>query len=93
MVGFGQTKAAEQFPGRHFGQILFAMILAAVGVDGCHGQAGLDTTCRAESGVHTLQLAHDQAIGDIPYARTPVALQRRPQKPEIAHFAHDDFVE
>ena len=94
MVGLGQAEAPDQFARGQLGQVLAALLLRAVGVDRVHDQGRLHAHGRAVAAVDALDLAGDQAVGDMVDAGPAVLLgQGGAQKPEGAHLGHDLAVE
>src|SRR3546814_17104995 len=64
-----------------------------MGVYWVHDQGGLDAHRRAVAAVDALDLARDQAVGDVIDAGAAIALDRRAQDTEFAAFVHDFPVE
>ena len=94
VVGLGQAEAADDLAARELGQIFAPLRLAAVGVDRVHDQRGLHRHRRAVAGIDALDLARDQAVGDIAEAGAAVFLRDgRAEQAERAHLAHDRAVE
>jgi hypothetical protein len=92
--GLGQAEAADQFAGRQLGQVFAALVLAAVGEDRMHHERGLHAHRRAVAAVDALDLAGDQAVGDVVGLGPAIGLrQRRPEQAQGAHLAHDGAVE
>ena len=90
VVGLGQAEAADEFAARELGQIFAPLRLAAVGIDRVHDQGGLHRHRRAVAGIDALDLARDQAVGDIAEAGAAVGLgDGRAEEAEGAHLAHD----
>ena len=75
-------------------QETLALFLGAVGVDGMHDEARLHAHGRAVAAVDGLDLAGDQAVGDVVHAGAAVLLwQRGPQEAQLSHLGHDFAVE
>ena len=90
VVGLGQPEAADEFAARELRQIFAPLRLAAVGVDRVHDQRGLHRHRRAVAGIDALDLARDQAVGDIAEAGAAIWLRDgRAEQTERAHLAHD----
>ena len=62
-------------------------------MDRVHHEARLHRHRAAVRRIDALDLARDQAIGDIADARAAIALDRRPQQPRLAEAAHQRWVE
>ena len=87
MVGLGQAEAADDLAGRELRQIFAALRLGAVGIDRIHHQRGLHRHRRAVAGIDALELARDQAIGDIAEPGAAVFLRDgRAEQAELAHL-------
>ena len=69
-------------PGRYFRR----WSVVAIGVDRIHDERALHAHHRAEAGVDPLDLARDEAIGDV--ARAGAAEFLRQRHPEQARLAH-----
>ena len=94
VVRLGQAEAADQLAGRQARQVLAALRLAAIGVDGVHDQAGLDAHGRAVAAVDPLDFARHQAVADVVDPGAAVVLgQGRAQEAQRAHLGHDLPVE
>ena len=86
-IRLGQAEAADESPAGEFRQIFLALLLGAVGVDRIHHQRGLDAHHRAVAGIDPLDLAGDEAVGDVGGGRAAVFLgQRHAEQAEFAHF-------
>ena len=72
VVGLGQAEAADHLAGRELRQIFLALRFRAVGEDRMHHERGLHRHRRAVAGIDPLDLARDQAVGDIGEARAAV---------------------
>ena len=75
VIGLGEAEAADEFAGRELRQIFAPLRLAAVGVDRVHHQRRLHRHRRAIAGIDALDLARDQAVGDIAEAGAAVFLR------------------
>ena len=93
MVGFGQAEASDPFAGGELGQEFLFLRFAAVFVDRVHDQRALHADGAAVAAVDALDLAGDQAVGDVAQAGAAVAFNRRTQKAHGAGFGHDLAVE
>ncbi len=94
VVGLGEAEAADHLARGELGQICLALRLAAVGIDRMHYQRGLHRHGRAIAGIDALDLAGDQAIGDIAEAGAAVLFRDRgAEQAERAHLGDDRAVE
>ncbi|MND94717.1 hypothetical protein D3C80_869440 [compost metagenome] len=92
-VSLGQAEAADQFARRHFRQELLLLLFRAEGVDRVHGQRGLDAHGRTIAAVDRLDLARDQAIGDVAGFRAAVLFrQHGAEEAHLAHLGHDGAI-
>ncbi len=90
MVGLGEAEAADPLAAREFRQVFLLLPGRAELLDRNHHQRGLHRHHRAIAGIDALDLARDQAIGDIAEPRPAVIRRhRRPEKAEFAHLAED----
>ncbi len=89
MIGFGQAKAADAFPGRQRGQVFVLLFLAAIGEDGVHHQAALHGNKGAKAGVAAFQFLHNQAIGHVVQARAAVAVDIGAEHPELGQLGRE----
>ena len=90
VVGLGEAEAADEFAGGELRQIFAALRFGAVGVDRVHDQRGLHRHRRAVAGIDPLDLARDQAVGDVAEAGAAVFLRDgRAEQAERAHLADD----
>ena len=93
-VRLGQAEAADQLGLGELGQILLLLRLGAVGVDRVHHQRRLHRQRRAIAGIDALQLARDQAVGDVAQARAAVFLRDgRAEQAERAHLGQQLLVD
>ena len=89
-IGFGQTKAADPFASGEFRQEFLALRFGAIGVDRIHDERGLHRHHRPIATVDALNLARDQAIGDVRRAQPAVFLGHRDaQQAHLTHFAEN----
>jgi hypothetical protein len=86
-------KQPSQLAGCELRQALLALRLRAVGVDRVHHERGLHAHARAIAGIDALDLARDEAVGDVVHARAAVALDRGTEEAERAHLVEDLAVE
>ncbi len=94
MVRLGQAEAADHLAGGELGQIFLALRLGAVGIDRMHHQRRLHRQRRAVAGIDALDLARDQAVGDIAEARAAIFLRDgRAEQPERAHLGQQVAVD
>src|SRR3546814_14667698 len=63
--GLGEAEAADPVARRQSGQIFPLLLLRAVGVDRVHHEARLDAHHRAIARIDPLDLARDEAVGDV----------------------------
>ena len=89
MIGLGQAEAADHLAGRELGQVFLPLLLGAEGVDRMHHQGRLHGQGRAVAAIDAFDLAGDDAIGDVAGAGAAIALDRRAEKAELAHFRQD----
>ncbi|MGY4297708.1 hypothetical protein ACVWXN_005803 [Bradyrhizobium sp. i1.4.4] len=89
-VGLGETEAADPFAAGELRQVLLALVLVAIGVDRVHHQRGLHRVHRAIAGIDPLDLARDEAVGDVARIGTAIFLrQRNADQAELAHLVED----
>src|SRR5439155_24687431 len=89
-IGLGQAEAADPLAGGEFGQIFLALGFVAIGIDRIHHQRRLHRIHRAVAGIDPLDLARDQAIGDIARVGTAIFFrQRDADQTELAHLVED----
>ena len=89
-IGFGQAETAYPLARGQFRQVFPALLLGPIGMDRMHHQRGLHAHHAAIAAVHPLDLARDQAIGDVRGRRAAVIFgQRHPQQAQCPHFAKD----
>ena len=94
VVGLGQAEAADDLAGGEPRQVFPPLLLGAVGVDREHHQRGLDAEGGAVAQIDPLDLARDQAIGDVAGAGAAILLgDGRAEQAEGAHLGHDLAVE
>ena len=89
-IRLGQAEAADPFAGGELGQVLLALGFVAIGIDRIHHQRRLHRIHRTIAGIDPLDLACDQAVGDI--ARIGAAIffrQRDADQAELAHLVED----
>ena len=89
VIGFRQAEAADEFARCQLRQVLFALRLAAVSVNGVHHEARLHAHHRAVAGVDALDFARNQTVADIAQPGTAVALDRRAEQAELAHLTEN----
>ena len=90
VVGLGEAEAADELAARELRQIFAALRFAAVIVDRVHHQRRLHRHRRAVAGIDALDLARDQAVGDIAEAGAAIFFRDgRAEEAERAHLAHD----
>eukprot|EP01139_Manchomonas_bermudensis_P019372 Amastigsp_a676681_878.p4 type:complete len:112 gc:universal Amastigsp_a676681_878:450-115(-) len=58
-----------------------------------HDQRRLDRHRRAIARVHVLNLARNETVRNMREPRAPVAVDRAPEKPQLAELTHDSLVE
>ena len=85
-VRLGEPEAADEFAPREARQVFAVLVGIAIGVDRIHHERALHAHHRAEARVDALDLARNEAIGDI--ARAGAAEFLRKRHPEQARFAH-----
>ena len=85
-VGFGQAEAADIFAGGKLLEVFPPLLVVPVGVDRKHDERGLHAHQASIAGIDALDLAGDEAIGDIRCARA--AIFRRKGQPKQAKLAH-----
>ncbi len=85
-VGLGEPEAADELAPREARQVFAALVGIAIGVDRVHDERTLHAHHRAEPEVDPLDLARDEAVGNI--ARAGAAELLRQRHPEQARFAH-----
>ncbi|OIQ68862.1 hypothetical protein GALL_495410 [mine drainage metagenome] len=85
-IRLGQTETADPFAGGELRQIFLALVLVAIRVDRVHDQGRLHRIHRAIAGIDTLDLARDEAVGDV--ARIGAAIFLRQGDADQAEFAH-----
>ena len=85
-VRLGEPKAADELAAREARQVFAMLVGVAIGVDRVHDERALHAHHRAEAGVDPLDLARDQAVGDITCAGAAIFFRQR--HPEQTSFAH-----
>ncbi|MGY3661463.1 hypothetical protein ACVJ19_008126 [Bradyrhizobium sp. USDA 376] len=89
-VRLGQAEAADPLAAGELGQVLLALVLVAIGVDRIHHQRGLHRVHRAVAGIDPLDLARDEAIGDVARVGAAIFLrQRDADQAELTHLVED----
>ncbi|MGY4472035.1 hypothetical protein ACVWWK_007744 [Bradyrhizobium sp. LB9.1b] len=89
-VGLGQAEAADPLAAGELRQVFLALVLVAIGVDRVHHQRGLHRVHRAVAGIDPLDLAGDEAVGDIACIGAAIFLrQRDADQAELAHLVED----
>ena len=92
-VGLGQAEAADPLARGEPRQILLALLLRSVGVDRIHDERGLHAIHGAVAAVDALDLAGDEAIGDVVGAGAAVLLgQRGAEQTERPHLVENGAV-
>ncbi|NRP86583.1 hypothetical protein GFPCMMHI_02490 [Ensifer adhaerens] len=90
MVRLGEAEAADPFASGKLWQIFLLLGLRPESVDRHHDQRGLHAHHRAIAAVDALDLAGDQAVGDITEAGAAIFRRnRRSEQAEFAHLAED----
>ena len=90
VVGLGEAEAADELAAGELRQIFAALRFRAVIVDRVHDQRRLHRHRRAVAGIDPLDLARDQAVGDIAEAGAAVFFRDgRAEQAERAHLADD----
>ena len=92
-VGLGEPEAADQLPGREVRQVLLALRLVSVGMNGVHDQARLHADRRAVAGIDPLDLPGDEPVAHISGAGAAVSVDGGTEQPALPHLPHDGRVE
>src|SRR5262249_45023751 len=79
-VGLRKSEAADELATRHLGQEALFLLVAAIGVDGPHGQRALHRREAANAGIAALQLLNHEPVGDRVHARAAVAFEVRAER-------------
>src|SRR3546814_3315446 len=87
-IGLGQPECADQLATRECRQVRVALSVGAEGVDGVHDEARLDAHRRTVCRVDPLDLARDEAVGDIAGPGAAIAVDRHPEQPGAAELLH-----
>src|SRR5579883_1210495 len=93
VIGLGQAEAANPLARGQFRQIFLALRLASKFMDRVHHEARLHAHRRTIGAVDALDLARNQPVTDIIDPGATIALDRRAEKTERAHFADDVAIE
>jgi len=93
VIGFSQAKAADDLAGCKFGQKFAALRFGPVGIDRIHHQRRLHRHRRSVAGIHTLQFARDQTIGNITKSRTAILFRNgRTEQAKLAHLRQQVWI-
>ena len=85
-IGFGQTEAADQLARGETGQVLLLLLFAAEGLYRVHHQARLNAGHRTVAAIDPLDLARDEAVGDIAGADAAIFFRHgNAQHPGLPH--------
>ena len=87
-IRFGQSEAADFLALLHDGEPGLLLLVAAKGVNGVHGQRGVDADERADSAVAPLQFLHHKSVFDIRHSGTAVALETGAVETQVGHGLH-----
>ena len=86
-IGLGEAEGAHPLAGGEPGQVLHALRLGAIGIDGVHDERGLHRVHGPEPAVHPLHLAGDQSVGHVVGPGAAVLLgdgdAQQPQRPHL----------
>ena len=93
VVGLGEAEAADPLAGGELRQVLLALRFGAELEDRHHHERGLHAHHGAVARVDALDLARDEAVGDVVEAGAAVLRRnRRPEQAERAHLAKDAWI-
>ena len=93
MIRLGQTETTDFLTTRERRQVPLSLRLGAELEDRQHHERGLHAQHRPIAGIDALDLACEQAVGDVVQAATAIALgQRAPEQSQLAHLPEDPGV-